>query len=827
MPGILLITETDKLKQYHKTLSWFGRLFFPGQLQKELTSNALPLSITHAAFSSTWFFQRWFFSGLRAFFQSDVVRSSEALLSTNALPGGKERVTYNLDTLYAELDPEAVAAALFSINKANTFKKTDGSNGAQQAQDNINKVKSHPQRADLVGILILLDQANLLNGQNAQSNFNKMVNHIDQYSLHQALTQLDEGGMLRNNASAQGHFDTVCSSIDPKSAADTLLHREEDPIPQPIPQPMPQPSMREVVAEQVLDLVLRLNLLGTEDDVEAVRLHRNPGALQRAINTLRHRDGNALLTLQTCHELIHAQNPEEAADHLLHGGNRANEPVDASRESVSATVRPAQPERVLTAIQLALLPELIGQMVDLDMLNGDNDMDQMSNHRDLQGLRRAINSLIRSNLLTQDTFHEVLAANDPERAANVHVAARYREPTYVRREAPRREPNDESHNPRSAQALTRNTESSMRGLTHSEEALLAEVRTHYQPRLTALRVEGRNDPAFQALLTALRARYQETPAHIQVSGREVVLPLSWADFAALGLRGASYEGALTAYYQNKTHTALRYLNGPNAWRPMQSSAALGEHESLIGLLWLAASDAEMEPTNGFTLDGRISQFIDELALMGRAHNWDHNRDNGKGGREEYDDGLSDSPSCRWGVQSRIFQAVQGHPLFGLSPEVITQATNEYVREHFTRRIQALNPVAHTALLAAWDELAETGSVSGAHAESIAALNVTPHEQDAFIEELAQRYGVGFSTNPALSAAIRTSFLIEAPVYNSHVDRFAASTELPQLIEQARKEGPRRSVEIETVRARNRYGVFSSSVAGEPIHSFNRSFLPSL
>lgn len=90
--------------------------------------------------------------------------------------------------------------------------------------------------------------------------------------------------------------------------------------------------------------------------------------------------------------------------------------------------------------------------------------------------------------------------------------------------------------------------------------------------------------------------------------------------------------------------------------------------------WLVAVDAEVPPTDGYTLETRLDHFIDELAHIGRAHNWDNTRvktdnegtiildadDNPI--TEEYDNLEGDKPSCFFGVKRRLFQSVQGHPL---------------------------------------------------------------------------------------------------------------------------------------------------------------------
>ena len=88
------------------------------------------------------------------------------------------------------------------------------------------------------------------------------------------------------------------------------------------------------------------------------------------------------------------------------------------------------------------------------------------------------------------------------------------------------------------------------------------------------------------------------------------------------------------------------------------------------------------PTDGFSFESRLSLFVEELALIGRAHNWDETRivtdaagqpildEDDNPMREEYDDLEGDRPSCFSGVKRRLFQSVHGHPLF----RILTQET---------------------------------------------------------------------------------------------------------------------------------------------------------
>ena len=170
---------------------------------------------------------------------------------------------------------------------------------------------------------------------------------------------------------------------------------------------------------------------------------------------------------------------------------------------------------------------------------------------------------------------------------------------------------------------------------------------------------------------------------------------------------------------------LRYLSKPNPWMAAnaayvsggegtQSWSTFEEYKPLITMLWLAAkdtsSDITVAPTDGYTVETRIDRFIDEIAHLGRAHNWDDERykmdaqgnllvdENNNPVMEEYDDAQGDKPSCYSGVKRRLFKSVLGHPLLKmLTKDDIKQELRDEVRDYFKQHITSQNLQAiHTA-----------------------------------------------------------------------------------------------------------------------------------
>ena len=77
-----LRNQIEALRQYYNRLSRWGKWFFPKELAQLLSSNnATGVDIVNAAFNSTWFYHRWFFSGLTQFFNNPLIKNSRTLFT--------------------------------------------------------------------------------------------------------------------------------------------------------------------------------------------------------------------------------------------------------------------------------------------------------------------------------------------------------------------------------------------------------------------------------------------------------------------------------------------------------------------------------------------------------------------------------------------------------------------------------------------------------------------------------------------------------------------------------------------------------------------------
>ncbi len=436
--------------------------------------------------------------------------------------------------------------------------------------------------------------------------------------------------------------------------------------------------------------------------------------------------------------------------------------ADANRHTAEVNVCPWDLAQVLIVLQKV---DLLGPDVAQARFNA------VAAHRDLRGLYLRLDELLLSNALTLAAFQEEI--------------------TRPVAEAP-----DWSE----LEALADDDESATRALSPEEERRLGDAMAHYQPRIIEL---GGVEPCFQRVLQALAVCYEQNPVR-DLAGE--ALPFTWDDFNELDLQGAVRVSALDAYYQHPVHTAYRYLSAPNPWMspdalfvcqysgdPGVRWADFDRYKSLIGMLFLAASDEGMAPTNDHTVATRVAHFFNELAMIGRAHNWDnarekvdaaghvpHDGDNSPI-MEFYDDGEGDKPSCDQGVRARLFQSVPGHALLGvLTQETIKQELAEYVRAHFCRQINDNN---HSALHAAWNALIDVvplDNVARASNEAcLGQLNVSLDDQARFLDYLTQKY-VSFQGAPDLRECVIRAFAFDS-TFPHHALRFGGETRLDGLL----------------------------------------------
>jgi hypothetical protein len=360
-------------------------------------------------------------------------------------------------------------------------------------------------------------------------------------------------------------------------------------------------------------------------------------------------------------------------------------------------------------------------------------------------------------------------------------------------------------------ALARDNESSMRSLTQGEQKRLKTAIEKYQPMIKAAGINNIMDD----LRNTLIERYNENPATVLVNGKTISLPVEWDDFRKLNLKGEAYEQALIAYYKDDNHTALRYLSKPNHWMNERASyvnidpatnerwSTFEEYQPLISMLYLGAFDKSTEAIDEHTYEGRRNHFINELAHIGRGHNWDKTRINAKGQEEEYDDLTADRPSCYSGVKRRLFQSVLGHPLLTLlTVDIISQDVKAFVHAYFK---ELINDDNRDVFKSAMDTMAND---IDADYEKISVplkkLDIPEKQIDEWVNALSKKYGRQFDDDPTFkNYVITTLSLSSGPIpetMNSHFSKLYNFAKLNTLLEKPevrQKEKPKEPTSAES------------------------------
>ena len=337
----------------------------------------------------------------------------------------------------------------------------------------------------------------------------------------------------------------------------------------------------------------------------------------------------------------------------------------------------------------------------------------------------------------------------------------------------------ERRNGLDANIMSHDRESSLRALSAGERQRLERATAHYAPKIRELGTATIINQLRQLLIS----RYQSNPATLLRDDQTTIpLPTDWRRFQALALTPAERQRALLAYYQDKNHTALRLLLKPNPWihpqAPFVMTSEQGQwagfetHQPLIALFFLAAGDEDYGQG-----ELAIDQFIDELAHINRAHNWDNTRTNGQGVEKEYDDLTADKPSCTSGMKRRLFQSVLNHPLLSvLSKERIDEELRSFIRNHYRLVITQGD---YTRLKQAWDNY-----ITEPNKQDLALLrefNISSIQQQTFRMQLQQRYGSQFTDDPLLVRQVNQAFNLQTNT-EAHAVNCAGLANLDQLFQ---------------------------------------------
>lgn len=319
--------------------------------------------------------------------------------------------------------------------------------------------------------------------------------------------------------------------------------------------------------------------------------------------------------------------------------------------------------------------------------------------------------------------------------------------------------------------LAQDNEASMTALATGEQERLGNALEHYQPKLITLGVPA----IMEDLRETLWKRYEAKPAIINIDDDKTIkLPLHFDAFENLKLGQDDSNSALKSYYQHKDHTAFRYLSKPNLWMHPNADyvykdtygvlrwSTFEDYQQLIAMFWLAAKDEKMAPTEGHTLEGRIDQFIDELAHIGRTHNWHKST----GREDECDDLKGDRPSCFSGVKRRLFQSVVGHPLINLlTKDIILEEIRAFARTFFEN---LLTEKGKHALEEAYnDYICNTNGLSAESKNELQKWNIPDEKISTFKKYLIGKYGSQFTEDRAFIKLVEMKLELKPAPLNMH------------------------------------------------------------
>jgi hypothetical protein len=299
-------------------------------------------------------------------------------------------------------------------------------------------------------------------------------------------------------------------------------------------------------------------------------------------------------------------------------------------------------------------------------------------------------------------------------------------------------------------ALAQNRENAMRALNLHEQGIVNALRARY-PDI------GDGASQIQALKTFLEERCQTAGVPVECHPS----PEGLANLQAFLARrhevfgpSLSVEGAiLLNQLQSPAHQAWRYLFGrPNPLMSLSASfvdvtpagmqASIWQDDwQLIALLWALLTDESAERNHGFILEHCQETFIETLALLNRAHNYDHD--------QITDDGDLDKPSCGMGVTQRLLLATTG---FAIADNPDTRPIGAtYLDKRFKEQLitpnekglkpalQALSTEQLKTIQAALNDIVDAEELSEDKLAALSAIRISEADVNDFIATTREYY----------------------------------------------------------------------------------------
>ncbi len=310
------------------------------------------------------------------------------------------------------------------------------------------------------------------------------------------------------------------------------------------------------------------------------------------------------------------------------------------------------------------------------------------------------------------------------------------------------------------------SESAMKQLSYEQIALCEPLITHYASQLKPA------EQGIDVILVHLAQLYNECPA-LDEQGR--ALPLDLGPESREQLSTSDVD----AYLSHPVHTAYRYLLpvnpliDPNAeyaceeqygyeienphdgntvvdhWRATCADIP-DDKKYLFQLMFYACTDEAVTPLPGWDRASILSNFVDILAELCRAHNMDAGfqrridaNDNDGPSSKALDDGRLDNPSCAKGIAQRSIYMVLGHPYFDipevrpLNPQIVVSDTAPMIMNAFAQKIREMDANS-------LDSLKRQATDAMINMEPVHfPIEVSEHQKQAYRDHKKQWWGQRF------------------------------------------------------------------------------------
>lgn len=314
------------------------------------------------------------------------------------------------------------------------------------------------------------------------------------------------------------------------------------------------------------------------------------------------------------------------------------------------------------------------------------------------------------------------------------------------------------------QDLAQDTESSMVPLSLAEEAILLEINKAYQKQLRDKGTLAIVDTFRNYLKQAFYQQHHQTVRTVYwpLKDKILELPLERGELQSSlerwGINSSNpsqiKDRIFQTYMANPYHSAYRYLSKPNDWISDKAEFVVKDDGGkpictefekfidLIATLWLAVSDEAQKPSkNQGSVSDRQFLFVQQVALINRAHNWSTPESCDEQMQAEQDDGDFDRPSCIPGTKRRLLQSLLNHPLYRpINKGIVFRYVYEALREYYRSKLKDLSVGLLTDIAKQVDEYICSLEDEIKKSSEFEWLKFPEEQKELILEKVIQHFG---------------------------------------------------------------------------------------